>query len=123
MDTLEKKIREINREVLRLKTSQPMVAGFKTWWASYEFTLEAIEPAQSTTYYYEITYVDGEQPILAEWGVNQNSAVWTGMAVLESPVGNKQIIAFWDTGYGETIDIWFSTTRQIMSIRKVAEPN
>ena len=123
MDTLEKKIREMNREILRLKTSQPLVAGFKTWWAAYELELEPVDPEETTTYYYEITYADGEQPILTEWGVVSESTVWVGMAVLESPVGNKQVIAFWDTGSGIDIHLWFSSTRQILSIRKIPAPS
>lgn len=128
MDTLEKRIRELNREILRLKTSQPLISGMKTWWAQHTFELEAIvpdpySPQVNTSYYFEITYADGTQPILTDVGVVADTNVWLAMAVLEEPVGNKQVFVIWDTGYGSTVDLWFSSTRQIMGIRRIGPPN
>ena len=132
MQTLEKKIRELNREILALKTSQPLVAGMRTFWAQYIFELEALvpdpyDPPIHTTYYYEITYSSGSQPILTDIGssidMDPDSGVWLGMAVLESPKDNKQILAIWSTGYGDTVAFWFCSTRQILGVRKINPPN
>lgn len=123
MDTLEKKIRELNREILRLKTSHPMASGMKTFWAEHTFELEEITPHAYKSYYYEITYVDGYQPILTDWMPLANSNTWVGMAVLEAPVNNKQLFVVWDTGYGQIIEIAFNSSRQILGIRRVNNPN
>lgn len=128
MDTLEKRIRELNREILRLKTSQPLVAGMRTFWAEHTFELEAKVTDQDssaiyTSYYFEITYTEGEQPILTDVGASPDTGTWLGMAILEEPSNNKQSLVIWDTGYGNTVDLWFSSTRQILGIRRANDPS
>lgn len=122
METLEKKIRELNREILRLKTSHPMASGMKTFWAEHTFELEEVTPHATTSYYFEITYVDGYQPILTDWMPLENSATWIGMAVLEAPANNKQLFVICDTGYGEILELAFNSSRQILGIRRVNAP-
>jgi hypothetical protein len=122
METLEKKIRELNREILRLKTSHPMASGMKTFWAEHTFELEEVSPHAYTSYYFEITYVDGNQPILTDWMPLENSWTWVGMAILEAPMNNKQLFVVWDSGYGGIIEVAFNSSRQILGIRKVAAP-
>jgi hypothetical protein len=128
METLEKKIKEMNREILRLKTSHPMASGMKTFWAEHTFELEAYvsdpyAPAVYHSYYFEITYIDGAQPILTDWTPLYNSNVWLGMAVLEAPSNNKQILVIWDTGYGNIVELAFNSSRQILGIRRINDPN
>lgn len=127
MDTLESKIRAMNREVLALKTSHPLKSFFKTFWSELEIEIPADENVQ--TIYYEITYVDGSQPILTDVAASVDEEFignsWSGMFNLQSPVGNKQIFVVWDFTEpdGLTIYATFQSTRQIMAIRKIAPPN
>lgn len=122
METIEKKIREMNREVLRLKTSHPMSSGMKTFWGEYTLELEQTQN-RSNTFYFEITYVDGSQPILTNLMANYNSTTWLGMMVLESPSNNKQILAIWSAGWLEYIvEVVISSTRQILGVRRVSAP-
>lgn len=128
MAVLDKKIRELNREILALKTSHPMASGMKTFWGEFTLELEAYvhdeyDPAQFHTYYFEIEFVEGQQPILTNVFANYNTTTWIGMMVLESPYNNKQILAVWDTGYGNIIEIALSSSRQILGLRRVSDPN
>lgn len=126
-ETLESRVRALNKEILALKTFQPVFSGIKTFWTRQAFELEAkvqdpYSPAIKTSYYYEITYVEGNQPILTQIGTylseEEGTSSWEGMAVLGSPVGNKQKLIFFDWGYGSKIELWFNSSRQILSIRR-----
>lgn len=122
MKTLENKIRELNREILRLKTSHPMSSGMKTFWGEYTLELEQTQN-RSHTFYFEITYVEGAQPILTNIMTNYNSTTWIGMMVLESPSNNKQILAIWSAGWQEYIlEIIISSSRQILGVRRINTP-
>ena len=123
-DSIEKKVREYNREILQIKTSHPLSSGMKTFWAQHTFELEQLvpseyDPAIYHTYYFEITYMDGNQPILAAIATNYNSYTMPGMFILESPIGNKQVLAIWDTGYGSIVEAIINSSRQILGIRKL----
>lgn len=127
MDNLEKKIRTLNREILALKTAHPLKSFFKTFWAEFEIEIPVSDHYVSQ--YYEITYVDGSQPILADIGASTDENFigqsWPGMFNLESPSGNKQILVIWsyDQPDGLTLYATIQSTRQIMSIRRIADPN
>lgn len=124
MDTLENKIRAMNREVLALKTSHPLKSFFKTFWAEFTITIPVSD--HNITQYYEITYVDGSQPILADVGASigkdELGQSWAGMYNLESPVGNTQILEVWSYWQSEETTIYatIQSTRQIVSIRRLS---
>lgn len=127
MDTLENKIRAMNREVLALKTFHPLKSYFRTFWSEYDIEIQASEHYQ--TIYYEITYIDGGQPILTDIGATIDESgigeAWPGMFNLESPNNNKQIVVIWSYAQSEdlTLHMTVQSTRQIMSIRRIADPN
>lgn len=127
MDTLEKKIRSLNREVLALKTSHPLKSWFKTFW--HELTIEIPANEHQQTLYYEITYIDGDQPILTDVAAsideNMIGFAWPGIFNLESPVGNKQIFVVFSYAESDGLNVYatFQSTRQIMSIRRINDPN
>lgn len=127
METLEKKIRSLNREVLALKTSHPLKSWFKTFW--HEFTIDIPIDDHQMTLYYEVTYVEGDQPILTDVAASVDEDMigfaWPGIFKLESPVGNKQIFVVfsYSTQDGYRIYATFQSTRQIMGIRKINPPN
>lgn len=112
MDTLEKKIRELNREVLRLKTSQPLGSSMKSFYS----TLTITYPGDGKNHEYEITYADGEQPILT----NIYSST-TNMFVLLKPNGNVQRLIDSRTYAIEvTSSITILSSRQILGVRKIS---
>ena len=127
MDTLEKKIRMLNREILALKTSHPLKSFFRTFWAEFTITIPVSDYSQIQ--YYEITYADGSQPILADVGASIDEEgigqAWPGMFNLESPIGNKQILVVWSYYQTEeqTIYATIQSTRQILGVRKINPPN
>lgn len=124
MDTLENKIRMFNREILALKTSHPLKSYFKTFWAEFTITIPVSD--HNITQYYEITYVDGSQPILSDVGASigkdEIGQSWAGMYNLESPVGNTQVLVVWSYYQTEETTIYatIQSTRQIVSIRRLS---
>lgn len=127
MNTIESKIKTMNREILALKTSHPLSSSMKTFWGEYTFELSQLAPDEYShvyhTDYFEITYMDGNQPILSSVIANYNSDVYIGMFVLESPVNNKQVLAIWGTGHGVIVEAIISSSRQILGVKKINPPN
>lgn len=108
-DNLESKIRELNREVLNIKTSHPIASNMITFYGT--FTWAGGEKS------YEITYVEGSQPIMT-W-ILYSKLSNTGYVIFKEPIGNKQImIDELGNGQGETFALL--STRQILSVRVVS---
>lgn len=106
---LESKIRELNREILRLKTSHPIASNMITFYGIYAWA-----GGERT---YEITYVEGNQPIMTWVLFSKLSS--TGYILLREPVGNKQImIDELGNGQGETYALL--STRQILGVRLIS---
>lgn len=112
MDTLESKIRMMNREVLALKTSQPLGSSMKTYYGRYQLPLVG----DDKRHYYEITYVPSSQPIMTE--VYSDT---TASLVLFTPNGNKQRMCDLrpDTLEMER-EVLIMSSRQILGIRKIS---
>lgn len=113
-ENLDKKIRDLNREILRLKTAHPVASNMLTFYSVFNWDADQDFKNHS----YEITYVQGEQPILTIVGFSY--AANTGAILFGEPEGNKQMM--YDTnGYHEEGDTFgLLSTRQILGIRKIS---
>ena len=112
MDNLEKKIRSMNREILAIKTAQPVVANMITYYGEFEW----IGDSDLKTHKYEITYVDGTQPIMTFQAFSDRD--WD--LLFGVPNGNKQIMYDMQAAhsFGSTFALF--STRKIVSVRKLS---
>lgn len=109
MKSLDNTIKKMNREILALKTSQPLSSSMRTFYHLMTVTLTDEE-----LQYFEITYVPGTQPIMTRAYCDSSANI-----VLFSVDGDKQRFCNSRTYNGET-DILLLTTRQILGVRRVA---
>lgn len=114
MANIEQKIREMNREILRIKTSHPVKSNMKTFWGNYNF----LQSSTLSTHTYEITYADGTQPILTIIANALNGNEFE--VIFREPSGNKQIMI--DTGGHHESDTRYTllSTRQILGVRRLS---
>lgn len=113
-DNLESKIKELNREILRLKTAHPVASNMITFYGVFKMP----DPGSAKIMKLEITYVEGNQPIMTWIGYSFNSN--SGYINFGEPVGNKQIMyaASPSIETGENYSLF--STRQILGIRRVS---
>lgn len=112
---IENKIREMNREILRLKTSHPIKSNMKTFYGKYNLAKDL----DYKTHKYEITYVEGEQPILTTIvGVDMTGS--SRLNVLMVPNNNKQIMLDMNAHHSGSTAIILLSTRQILGFRKIS---
>lgn len=112
METLESKIREMNREILRIKTAQPLGSSMKTFYASYRLDYDGDEQLHT----YEITYRPSSQPIMTQIYCDTSDGL-----VLFEPVGDKQIMSDLKTAQIEIErTVMLCSSRQIMGVRKLS---
>lgn len=107
-DNLESKIRELNREILRLKTSHPIASNMITFYGVYSWA-----GGERT---YEITYVEGDQPIMT-WALFSKMGN-TGYVLFREPVGNKQIMVD-ELGNEQGETFVLLSTRKILGVRVI----
>lgn len=110
---IESKIREMNREILNLKTAHNVKSNMITYYGKFTYDMDT----DDKTHTYEITYVDGEQPIMTML-IDAPSAYAT---IFSIPEGNKQIM--YDMKADHLSDYtYFSllSTRRIVSVRKLS---
>lgn len=113
MISLESKIREFNREILRLKTAHPVASSMITFYGVYDYAGDD----DGKTHVYEITYVDGEQPILTTEAFSDRIYE----ILFGEPVGNKQLMYDMDAHHTVGFDKFaLFSTRQILSVRKIS---
>lgn len=113
MNTLENQIREMNKEILNLKTGHLVVSSMITYHGWFNF----VESEESQTVIYEITYVEGNQPIITFTGYADGIQ---GELTFGEPDGNKQLMydfEGWHTAPYNRFELL--STRQILSIRRV----
>lgn len=112
MTNLESEIREMNREILNLKTAHQMVSNMITFFGQYTWDGDW----DNKNHTYEITYVDGTQPIMTFDA--EPHRVYD--LLFGEPSGNKQIMYDMDAAHraGDTYALF--STRQILSIRKIS---
>jgi hypothetical protein len=112
MEILEKKIREFSKEILGLKTSQPLGSNMKSFYS----TLTINYPGDGKNHEYEITYADGGQPILTS--IYSST---TNMFVLLRPNGNTQRLIDSRT-YAIEVNssVTILSSRQILGVRKIS---
>ena len=110
--SIESKIRDMNREILALKTEHPFVSDMITYYGTFTFAF-----MDEGNHVYEITYVQGEQPILT---FDVTSFGSTGELLFGEPVGNVQLMYSFEEY--ETFEplIALCSTRQIISVRPIA---
>lgn len=111
MKTLESNIRMMNREVLALKTAQPIGSSMKTYYGQYQLPTVG----DDKRHYFEITYAPSSQPIMTEVYCNSGDSL-----VLFSPVGNTQKMGDLrpDTlAYDR--EVLIMSSRQILGVRKI----
>lgn len=110
MSTIESKIRELNREILRLKTAHPVASSLRTFYGIYTF----VEGARTGTDVYEITFVDGANTIMTwngwTWGVDQ------GGLTFGEVMNNKQRFYDIEPFHGSDDEYTIFSTRQILSV-------
>lgn len=113
MDTLESKIRMMNREVLALKTSQPLGSSMKTYYGRYKLP----SVGDDKRHYFEITYVPSSQPIMTEVYCNATLSV-----ILFTPNGDTQRMCDLrpDPIEDEEREVLIMSSRQILGIRKIS---
>lgn len=111
MTNLDKKIRELNREILALKTAHPVASNMITFYGSFEFDADY----DFKTHIYEITYVDGAQPIMTFSAFHNRT--WD--ILFGVPSGNKQIMYDMDASHEEGDIFTLFSTRKIVSVRKL----
>lgn len=108
---IEQKIRQMNREILRLKTAHPVAANMITYY--YEFTFD--NDSDNQNHQYEISYASGTQPILTVEAYSNRS--WE---LLFGEVANdKQIMFDMDASHSNDEKFGIISTRQIIAIRKL----
>lgn len=112
MANLEGKIRELNREILRLKTAHPVASSMITFHGVYDYAPDD----DGKTHIYEITYVEGEQPILTTQAFNDRT--WDNL--FGEPNGNKQLMYDMDAHHWNDDQFALFSTRQILSVRKLS---
>ena len=112
METLEYKIRFINREILRLKTAHPIASSLKTYYGEY-YWVEGSRPGVDI---YEITYAPGTNTIMTwsgwAWGTS-------GGIILGEVQNDKQRFYDWNPYHtpSYTADFSIFSTRPILSVR------
>lgn len=111
---LESKIREFNRAILQIKTSHPVVSNMIAYWGKYTWP----DPGSSKLLKFEITYVDGGQPIITWIGETFSGTV--GYILFGEPSGNKQIMWAGSSSVvaGENYTLY--STRKIIGIRRIS---
>lgn len=115
MKNIESKIKEFNREILRLKTQHPVKSNMKTFYGKYQFYPDT----DNKTHEYEITYVEGSQPILTTLiGVEFTGATRT--IIFTEPVGNKQIMLDMVAHHDQDLNFYLLSTRQILGVRRIS---
>lgn len=117
MNTLESQVRMMNREVLALKTAQPLGSSMRTYYGKYKISTIG----DGKRHYYEITYAPSSQPIMTEVYNNTNMGF-----VLFSPVGDTQRMCDLrpDVAEIETErEVLIMSSRQILGIRRINDPN
>lgn len=112
MINLENKIRELNREILRLKTAHPVASSMITFYGVYNYANDD----DGKTHIYEITYVEGEQPILTTQAFGDR--VYSNL--FGEPVGNKQLMYDMDAHHWGNDQFALFSTRQILGVRKIS---
>lgn len=112
MTNLDKKIRDMNREILALKTAHPVASNMITFYGSFEFSPDY----DFKTHKYEITYVDGSQPIMTFQAYG--SRVYELLFAV--PEGNKQVMYDMDASHEEGDTFTLFSTRRIVSVRKLS---
>lgn len=112
MDTLESKIRSLNREILQIKTSHAVASSLKTFYGVYYYDADF----DDYTHIYEISYTPGTNTIMTwlgwSWG--------TSSTVLGEIRNDKQFlydIQPLHTSSSDTFALF--STRQILSVRKI----
>lgn len=113
---LEQKIRELNKEILMLKTAHPFVSSMITFYGNY--TWDGDKTQGYSNHIYEITYVDGTQPIMTWLAYSEQSN--NGWVMFGEPNGNKQLM--YDTGSWHEVGEKYAllSTRQIIGVRKIS---
>lgn len=113
MNNLESKIRGLNREILNLKTAHPLKANMITFYGEYHYKHEW----DNRNHKYEITYVEGDQPIITFQLYNGSFFD----SIFGEPVGNKQIMYDINAAHAEGKDLFvLASTRQILSVRYIS---
>lgn len=112
MSNLEQKIKELNKEVLRLKTAHPVAATMITFYGEYPCAF-----LDDRNHVYEITYVGGTQPIMT---FDAHSLNFLGELLFGEPVGNKQYIYAIGEYLAEETTFALFSTRQILSVRPIS---
>lgn len=108
---LDKKIREMNQEILRLKTAHPIVSNMITFYGEYIWDGDW----DNKTHIYEITYTIGDQPIMT-WEAYPSRG-WS--LLFGEPSGNKQLMYDMDAAHTQGDTYALFSTRQIVSVRKI----
>lgn len=112
---IEEKIRDMNREILKLKTAHSLKSNMKTFYGNY--TLPNDDDGK--THRYEITYVEGEQPILSSIIGVEYSGSFKPVTMME-PTGNKQILLDMNAHHSNSTKIVILSTRQIVGFRRIS---
>lgn len=110
--SIEQKIRQMNREILQLKTAHPVASNMITFYQEFTFDNDL----DNKTHRYEITYVDGTQPILTVEAYSNNA--WD--LLFSDVVNNKQIMYDMNASHSGGEKFGIISTRQIYSIRKLS---
>ncbi len=113
-DNLESKIRELNREILRLKTAHPVVSNMITFYGIFTWP----NPGGAKLLSFEITYVDGTQPIMTWIGYAYNTN--PGYVNFGEPSGNKQIMYACAPSVEEGHNYSLFSTRKILGVRRLS---
>lgn len=112
METLESKIKMMNREILSLKTSCPLSSSMRTYYGKYSLPVLG----DNKIHTYEITYTPSTQPIMTQIYCNSNFSF-----VLLSPVGDKQKICdIRLNSYEGDREVLVMSSRQILGVRKIS---
>jgi hypothetical protein len=113
MKTLEKKVRDLNREILNLKSSHLLKSNMITFIGKFNYHPDW----DNQNHYYEITYVEGNQPIITCPVFKDR--FFESLLFLE-PQGNKQIMIDIDATHYEGRSFILESTRQILSVRYIS---
>ena len=112
--SIESKIRDMNREILCLKTAHQLKSNMITYYGKFEYAPDD----DNKTHQYEITYVAGEQPIMTMCIDSPSSYA----VILGIPNGNTQIMYDMFAEHTLVPYTYFSllSTRQIVSVRRLS---
>lgn len=109
-DEFIRKLADAEMEIRNLKTAQKIPSLIRGY--SYTFTVESDGTGDlylNGMYRYQVTYADGEQPVLSEF-------YYEGLAWPQVPNGNTQLVTFYSQIIASCTII---STRPVQSVTKL----